>query len=145
MSASLGRRAAARLAAAACGALVAAALLAGCSKPAGVGIPASVTLLNVSYDPTRELYEAVDKAFAAEWLASTGERVTIHQSHGGSGKQARAIIDGLDADVATLGLAYDIIELNKKAQLIPADWASRLPYNSASSLHLDHRWPRKSA
>jgi sulfate/thiosulfate-binding protein len=131
LSASLGRRAAARLAAAACGALIGAALLAGCSKPAGVGSPASVTLLNVSYDPTRELYEAVDKAFAAEWLASTGERVTIHQSHGGSGKQARAIIDGLDADVATLGLAYDIIELNKKAQLIPADWASRLPYNSA--------------
>ena len=125
------RRAAARLAAAVCGALVGAALLVGCSKPAGVGSPASVTLLNVSYDPTRELYEAVDKAFAAEWLASTGERVTIHQSHGGSGKQARAIIDGLDADVATLGLAYDIIELNKKAQLIPSDWAARLPYNSA--------------
>ncbi len=125
------RRAAARLAAAVCGALIGAALLVGCSKPAGVGSAASVTLLNVSYDPTRELYEAVDKAFAAEWLASTGERVTIHQSHGGSGKQARAIIDGLDADVATLGLAYDIIELNKKAQLIPSDWAARLPYNSA--------------
>jgi sulfate/thiosulfate-binding protein len=131
LSAPVRRRAAARLAAAACGALVGAALLLACSKSAGVGGPGSVTLLNVSYDPTRELYEAVDKAFAAEWLASTGERVTIHQSHGGSGKQARAIIDGLDADVATLGLAYDIIELNKKAQLIPADWASRLPYNSA--------------
>ena len=72
------------------------------NRPA-LGTPGSVTLLNVSYDPTRELYEAVDKAFAAEWLASTGERVTIHQSHGGSGKQARAIIDGLEADVATLG------------------------------------------
>ena len=124
-------RVAARIAAAVCGAFIGAALLVACSKPAGVGSPASVTLLNVSYDPTRELYEAVNKAFAAEWLASTGERVTIHQSHGGSGKQARAIIDGLDADVATLALAYDIIELNRKAQLVPADWASRLPYNSA--------------
>lgn len=125
------RRTAARLAAAVFGALAAGMLLSGCSKPAGVATAAPVTLLNVSYDPTRELYEAVNKAFAAEWLASTGERITIHQSHGGSGKQARAIIDGLEADVATLALAYDIIELNKKAQLIPADWASRLPYNSA--------------
>jgi sulfate transport system substrate-binding protein len=124
-------RAAARLTVAGCGALVCAVVLVACSKPAGVGGPASVTLLNVSYDPTRELYEAVDKAFAAQWLASTGEHVTIHQSHGGSGKQARAIIDGLEADVATLALAYDLSELNVKAQLIPADWASRLPYNSA--------------
>jgi sulfate/thiosulfate transport system substrate-binding protein len=127
---SIRRRAAVRVAAA-CGALICAALLVACSKPAGVGGPASVTLLNVSYDPTRELYDAVNAAFAAEWLASTGERVTIHQSHGGSGKQARAIIDGLDGDVATLALAYDITQLNRKAQLIPADWASRLPYNSA--------------
>jgi sulfate/thiosulfate transport system substrate-binding protein len=124
-------RVAARLAAAASAALLGAALLSGCSEPAGSGGPGSVTLLNVSYDPTRELYDAVNKAFAAEWLASSGERVTIHQSHGGSGKQARAIIDGLDADVATLALAYDVSELNRKAQLIPADWASRLPYNSA--------------
>ena len=126
MSASIRLRAAA-----VCGALIGAALLVACSNPADVGSSASVTLLNVSYDPTRELYEAVDKAFAAEWLASSGERVTIHQSHGGSGKQARAIIDGLDADVATLALAYDVNELNRKAQLIPADWAARLPYNSA--------------
>ena len=115
-------------------ALLWAALLAACSQPAGSagGGPArQVTLLNVSYDPTRELYEAVNKAFAAEWRTSTGEAVTINQSHGGSGKQARAIIDGLEADVATLGLAYDIIELNRKAQLVPADWASRLPDNSA--------------
>ncbi|HEX2790393.1 MAG TPA: sulfate ABC transporter substrate-binding protein [Steroidobacteraceae bacterium] len=128
---SITRRAAAPRAAAVCGALICGTLLVACSKPAGVGSAAPVTLLNVSYDPTRELYEAVNKAFAAEWLASAGEQVTIHQSHGGSGKQARAIIDGLDADVATLGLAYDIIELNRKAQLIPADWAARLPYNSA--------------
>ncbi|MFI4865950.1 MAG: sulfate ABC transporter substrate-binding protein [Steroidobacterales bacterium] len=108
--------------------------LVGCSKPAAVATGATarpVTLLNVSYDPTRELYEAVNKAFAAEWLATTGEQVTINQSHGGSGKQARAIIDGLQADVATLALAYDLIELNRKAQLIPADWAARLPNNSA--------------
>jgi sulfate/thiosulfate transport system substrate-binding protein len=113
------------------GGLLGGVLLAGCSKPAGVTTAAPVTLLNVSYDPTRELYEAINRAFVAEWLASTGEQVTIRQSHGGSGKQARAIIDGLEADVATLGLAYDIIQLNKKAQLIPADWAQRLPYNSA--------------
>jgi sulfate/thiosulfate-binding protein len=131
LNVSITRRAAATRAAAVCGALICGTLLVACSKPAGVGSAAPVTLLNVSYDPTRELYEAVNKAFAAEWLASTGEQVTIHQSHGGSGKQARAIIDGLDADVATLGLAYDIIELNRKAQLIPADWAARLPYNSA--------------
>jgi sulfate/thiosulfate-binding protein len=125
------RRAAERAAVAAFATLVCAVLLVGCSKQAGLSGSAPLTLLNVSYDPTRELYEAVNKAFAAEWLGSTGQQVTIHQSHGGSGKQARAIIDGLEADVATLGLAYDIIELNKKAQLIPADWASRLPYNSA--------------
>ena len=125
------RQAAVSLAAALLGALVSSVLLVGCSKPAGVATAARATLLNVSYDPTRELYEAINKAFAAEWLASTGEQVTIRQSHGGSGKQARAIIDGLEADVATLALGYDIIELNKRAQLIPADWASRLPYNSA--------------
>jgi sulfate transport system substrate-binding protein len=131
LNGSITRRATAPLAAAVCAALICGTLLVACSKPAGVGSAAPVTLLNVSYDPTRELYDAVNKAFAAEWLASTGEQVTIHQSHGGPGKQARAIIDGLDADVATLALAYDIIELNRKAQLIPADWATRLPYNSA--------------
>jgi sulfate/thiosulfate-binding protein len=128
------RRAAASLAAKAFGTLLCSLVLVGCSKPAGVAGSATarpVTLLNVSYDPTRELYEAENKAFAAEWLATTGEQVTINQSHGGSGKQARAIIDGLQADVATLGLAYDLIELNKRAQLIPADWAARLPNNSA--------------
>src|ERR1700733_10268537 len=90
-----------------------------------------VTLLNVSYDPTRELYEAVNKAFAAQWLAQTGQQVTIRQSHGGSGKQARAIIDGLEADVATLALGYDINALYKQGKLIPENWATRLPNNSA--------------
>jgi len=88
-------------------------------------------LLNVSYDPTRELYVDVNKAFAAQWKEKTGETVRIKQSHGGSGKQARSIIDGLDADVATLALAYDIDELARKARLIPAHWQSRLPYRSA--------------
>jgi sulfate/thiosulfate transport system substrate-binding protein len=92
---------------------------------------APVELLNVSYDPTRELYEAVNKAFAAQWQAQTGQQVTIHQSHGGSGKQARAIIDGLEADVATLALGYDINALNKQGHLIPENWATRLPNNSA--------------
>ena len=67
-----------------------------------------IRLLNVSYDPTRELYESINKAFAAEWKAKTGDNLTINQSHGGSGKQARAVIDGLEGDVVTLGLAYDI-------------------------------------
>ncbi|GAA5164559.1 sulfate ABC transporter substrate-binding protein [Viridibacterium curvum] len=92
---------------------------------------AQVTLLNVSYDPTRELYEDFNKAFAAQWNAKTGETVTIKQSHGGSGKQARAVIDGLDADVATLALAYDIDELSSIGKLIPADWQKRLPHNAS--------------
>jgi sulfate transport system substrate-binding protein len=112
-------------------ALFAITIIAGCAKPAPAPGAASVTLLNVSYDPTRELYEAVNKAFAARWLADTGERVTIHQSHGGSGKQARAIIDGLEADVATLALGFDIDELALTGGLIPQDWAKRLPDNSS--------------
>jgi sulfate/thiosulfate transport system substrate-binding protein len=100
-----------------------------CLKTQGAAAP--VTLLNVSYDPTRELYEVVNKAFAARWLARSGQQVEIRQSHGGSGKQARAIIDGLQADVATLGLAYDVNALYKQGQLIPANWAARLPDNSA--------------
>jgi sulfate/thiosulfate-binding protein len=90
----------------------------------------AVTILNVSYDPTRELYQAIDTSFAKEWKAKTGQDVTINQSHGGSGKQARAVIDGLDADVVTLGLAYDIDAMHDKANLLPADWQKRLPYNS---------------
>jgi sulfate/thiosulfate-binding protein len=88
-------------------------------------------LLNVSYDPTRELYKSVNKAFAAEWKAKTGEDVTIKQSHGGSGKQARSVIDGLDADVVTLALAGDIDAIAKATQKLPADWQTRLPHNSS--------------
>jgi sulfate transport system substrate-binding protein len=88
-------------------------------------------LLNVSYDPTRELYQAFNVAFAKHWKETTGEDVTIKQSHGGSGKQARAVIDGLDADVVTLALAGDVDQLVKNGNLIPADWAKRFPDNSA--------------
>jgi sulfate/thiosulfate-binding protein len=89
------------------------------------------TLLNVSYDPTRELYKAVNEAFAADWKAKTGEDIEIKNSHGGSGKQARAVIDGLDADVVTLALAYDIDVIAEKTGKLPADWQKRLPHNSA--------------
>jgi sulfate/thiosulfate-binding protein len=88
-------------------------------------------LLNVSYDPTRELYQEVNTAFASFWLAKTGEKVTVKTSHGGSGKQARAVIDGLGADVVTLGLAYDIDAIAEKSGLLPADWQKRLPDNSS--------------
>jgi len=91
---------------------------------------AGLTILNVSYDPTRELYQDVNVAFAAQWKAKTGKSVTIQQSHGGSGKQARAVIDGLEADVVTLGLAYDVDAI-AKAGLLPADWQRRFPNNSA--------------
>jgi sulfate/thiosulfate-binding protein len=90
-----------------------------------------ITLLNVSYDPTRELYQDFNKAFAAHWKAKTGDNVTVKQSHGGSGKQARSVIDGLEADVVTLALAYDIDELGAKAKLIPADWQQRLAHNAS--------------
>jgi sulfate transport system substrate-binding protein len=92
---------------------------------------ADVTLLNVSYDPTRELYQAFNKAFARHWETTQKEKVTVKQSHGGSGKQARSVIDGLDADVVTLALAYDIDEIAERAKLLPADWQKRLPHNSA--------------
>ena len=92
---------------------------------------ADTTLLNVSYDPTRELYQAYNEAFAKHWKEKTGETVTIQQSHGGSGKQARAVIDGLDADVVTLALAGDVDQLAKKGSLIPADWQKRLPNNAS--------------
>ncbi|MFA7369925.1 MAG: sulfate ABC transporter substrate-binding protein [Kiritimatiellales bacterium] len=90
-----------------------------------------ITLLNVSYDPTREFYEEFNKVFAGHWKARTGESVTIKQSHGGSAKQARAVIDGLQADVVTLALAYDIDAVAAKAKSLPANWQSRLPDNSA--------------
>lgn len=91
---------------------------------------APVTLLNVSYDPTRELYAEFNQAFAKHWKARTGQDVTLKQSHGGSGKQARSIIDGLDADVATLALAGDTDALHSNGHLIPKDWQKRLPHNS---------------
>ena len=92
---------------------------------------ADVTILNASYDPTREFYKEFDAAFAAKWLADTGEAVNILSSHGGSGKQARAVIDGLPADVVTLALESDINAIASKAKLIAPDWRGRLPNNSA--------------
>ncbi|QGM44914.1 sulfate ABC transporter substrate-binding protein [Methylocystis heyeri] len=89
------------------------------------------SLLNVSYDPTRELYKAVNKAFSAEWKKKTGEDIQIQASHGGSGAQARAVIDGLPADVVTLALANDIDAIASKTGKIPADWQKRLPHNSS--------------
>jgi sulfate/thiosulfate-binding protein len=97
---------------------------------AAPALAANVTLLNVSYDPTRELYKSVNTAFAADWKAKTGDVVTINQSHGGSGKQARSVIDGLEADVVTLALAYDIDEIADKAKLLPTNWQTRLPQHS---------------
>jgi sulfate/thiosulfate-binding protein len=90
-----------------------------------------VKLLNVSYDPTRELYQDINAAFSKQWKAKTGVDVEINQSHDGSGKQARAVIDGLQADVVTLGLAYDIDVISEKAGLLPKTWQTRLPNNSA--------------
>jgi sulfate/thiosulfate-binding protein len=92
---------------------------------------APVELLNVSYDPTRELYEAYNDAFSKYWKTKSEQPVTIKQSHGGSSKQGRAVIDGLAADVVTLALAYDIDEIAEKGKLLPADWQKRLPHNSA--------------
>jgi len=98
---------------------------------AGVARAADVTLLNVSYDPTRELYKAENAVFTAQWKQKAGDNLTINMSHGGSGKQARAVIDGLDADVVTLALAYDIDSIAKIGKLLPPDWQKRLPDNSA--------------
>jgi sulfate transport system substrate-binding protein len=90
-----------------------------------------VTLLNVSYDPTRELYKQINAAYAKYWKEKVGQDLKIDQSHGGSGKQARSVIDGLQADVVTLALAADIDEIAARAKLLPANWQSRLPYNSS--------------
>ncbi|HZR18810.1 MAG TPA: sulfate ABC transporter substrate-binding protein [Verrucomicrobiae bacterium] len=90
----------------------------------------SVTILNVSYDPTRELYQDFNEAFGKYWAAKTGEKVNVQQSHGGSGKQARSVIDGLAADVLTLALAYDIDAVAEHGKLLPVDWQKRLPNNS---------------
>jgi sulfate/thiosulfate-binding protein len=93
-------------------------------------VAADITLLNVSYDPTRELYQDFNSAFARQWKAKTGDTVTVKQSHGGSGKQARSVIDGLDADVVTLALASDVDAISERGYIIPA-WQKRLPHNSA--------------
>src|SRR2546428_8892071 len=106
-------------------------LLAVAILPAPAVLAANVTLLNVSYDPTRELYQEYNAAFAKYWKEKTGDSVTVNQSHGGSGKQARSVIDGLEADVVTLALAGDIDEISQKAKLLPPDWQKRLPQNSS--------------
>ncbi|HMW61063.1 MAG TPA: sulfate ABC transporter substrate-binding protein, partial [Leptospiraceae bacterium] len=98
-----------------------------CSSPA---FAQDVTLLNVSYDPTRELYKEFNAAFAKYWKGKTGQTVAINQSHGGSGKQARAVIDGLEADIVTLALAYDIDEIATRSRLIAPGWQKELPNNS---------------
>lgn len=90
-----------------------------------------IKLLNVSYDPTRELYAEFNAAFAKHWKSKTGDNVTVQQSHGGSSKQARAVIDGLPADVVTLALAYDVESIAERAKLLPVDWQKRLPHNSS--------------
>jgi len=109
--------------------------LTGCQRESGGAKGAAggsrVTLLNVSYDPTREFYAEVNQAFADQWQQEKGQQVTIEQSHGGSGKQARAVIDGLEADVVTLALAYDIDIIADKGKLLPEDWQRKLPDNSA--------------
>ncbi len=98
---------------------------------AGLAAAKDITLLNVSYDPTRELYQDYNAAFAKYWKAKTGDNVSVKQSHGGSGKQARSVIDGIEADVTTLALAYDIDEIAERAKLLPADWQKRLKHNSS--------------
>src|ERR1700761_2997117 len=113
-------------------AVLAGAGAAAASLPVGAALaaPAPVTLLNVSYDPTRELYKDINIAFAGWWKGRTGQVVDVKQSHGGSGKQARSVIDGLQADVVTLALAGDIDEIAARAKLLPPNWQSRLPNNS---------------
>jgi sulfate transport system substrate-binding protein len=105
--------------------------IAGLAGHASFAAAKDITLLNVSYDPTRELYAAYDKAFSKYWKEKTGDNVTVKQSHGGSGKQARAVIDGLQADIVTLALAADVDALHTKGNLLAADWINKLPDNSA--------------
>jgi sulfate transport system substrate-binding protein len=106
-------------------------LLTGLTLGAGAAQAAEVTLLNVSYDPTRELYQDFNKAFAAHWKQETGDDVSVKMSHGGSGKQARAVIDGLEADVVSLALAYDIDAIAEKGKLLDAGWQAKFPNRSA--------------
>jgi sulfate transport system substrate-binding protein len=110
---------------------LAAAVAGALTLPALPALAQQVNLLNVSYDPTRELYVDYNQAFVKYWKAKTGQDVAIKQSHGGSGKQARSIIDGIDADVATLALGGDIDALVTHGGLVNKDWAKRLPHNSA--------------
>ena len=120
------------LALSACGRQEAAPAASSSAAPAGATSSAGeITLLNVSYDPTRELYQAVNKAFAAQWETANKQKVSIKQSHGGSGKQARSVIDGLEADVVTLALAQDIDEIALRSKLLNADWQKTLPNNSS--------------
>ncbi|MGR9053804.1 MAG: sulfate ABC transporter substrate-binding protein, partial [Gammaproteobacteria bacterium] len=98
---------------------------------AAPAVSADRSLLNISYDPTRELYQALNGKFVEHWQAQTGETVTIQQSHGGAGKQARAVIDGLEGDVLTLALSYDIDQIAKHTGKLDKDWQQRLPNNSA--------------
>jgi len=108
--------------------------LSGCKERSGSAaapMPKAIELLNVSYDPTRELFAEVNEAFARQWKTKTGQEVKVKQSHGGSGKQARAVIDGLEADVVTLGLAYDVDSIAEKSKLIAPDWQTRLSANAA--------------
>ena len=98
---------------------------------AGAATAKDLSLLNVSYDPTRELYQEYNQLFANRWKEKTGDNLTIKASHGGSGKQARSVIDGLDADVVTLALAYGIDAISQRAKLLPADWQKRLKHNSS--------------
>ncbi len=106
-------------------------IVAGCGDRAPADANGDLKLLNVSYDPTRELYKEFNEAFAEHWKQQTGQNVTVDMSHGGAGKQARAVIDGLGADVVTLALAYDIDAISEKTGLFPGDWQKRLPHNSA--------------
>jgi sulfate transport system substrate-binding protein len=110
---------------------VAVTLIAGLTVACPAALARDIKLLNVSYDPTRELYQEINAAFAKRWNEKTGDTVAVQQSHGGSGKQARSVIDGLQADVVTLGLAYDVDAIAEKAKLLPLDWQTRLPNNSA--------------
>jgi sulfate transport system substrate-binding protein len=109
---------------------VLAATVAGCHRVASEN-DQEIKLVNVSYDPTQELYQDFNAAFATHWLAQTGQQVTVRMSHGGSGTQARSVIEGVGADVVTLALAYDIDAIQQKAGLLPADWQKKLPQNSA--------------
>jgi sulfate/thiosulfate-binding protein len=105
--------------------------LAATAAASGLAAARDITLLNVSYDPTRELYQEYNAAFAKYWKGKTGDTVSVKASHGGSGKQARSVIDGLEADVVTLALAYDVDEIGERAKLLPTDWQKRLKHNSS--------------